>query len=307
MLIYCVYCILLTDSSAINPGRPIDVLYLFWYCRAISEQSEQQIDMKPASRKQLKAAIQSKGIEGALLVPKGTLTKKQRAFAEAIAAGETGAAAYRMSYNTQASPHSQSNDATRLKRHPVISQQIEALRLANEAMKYADAASIRQLVIQSLIQTVIDPDVKHATKVQAAKVLGSVTEIAAFTERREVTHVKDSGEIRSQILDQLKTMMLGSSDATDVDADSLLAEITGNDSIESDNENRQDDNPTLSGGCQFDNGTPPSTLHSNPHEASQHFFEGSPIPLQTPATTPLSLETQTPGGDIFDGNDEVAK
>jgi hypothetical protein len=262
--------------------------------------------MKPASRKQLKAAIQSKGIEGALLVPKGTLTKKQRAFAEAIAAGETGAAAYRMSYNTQASPHSQSNDATRLKRHPVISQQIEALRLANEAMKYADAASIRQLVIQSLIQTVIDPDVKHATKVQAAKVLGSVTEIAAFTERREVTHVKDSGEIRSQILDQLKTMMLNTSDATDIDADSLLAEISG-DSIESDNENRQDDNPTLSGGCQFDNGTPPSTLHSNPHEASQHFFEGSPIPLSTPPSTPLSQESPTPRGDIFGAKDEVAK
>jgi hypothetical protein len=43
MLIDCMYCVLLTDSSAINPGRPIDVLYLFWYCRAISEQSEQQL------------------------------------------------------------------------------------------------------------------------------------------------------------------------------------------------------------------------------------------------------------------------
>ncbi len=263
--------------------------------------------MKTPSRKALRAAIQAKGIEGALIVPKGTLTRKQRAFAEAIAAGETGAAAYRRAYDTQASPQLQSHEALKLRRHPKIAQQIEALALANEAMKYADAVSIRQLVIQSLIQTVIDPDVKHATKVQAAKVLGSVTEIAAFTERREVTHVKDSGEIRSQILDQLKTMMLGTADAVDVDADSLLAEIAGDDSIASANENGQDDSPTLLGGCQIENGTPPSTLHTIPHKASAKKSVGSPIPLQTSAPTPVDSENDNTGGYIFDGNDEVSK
>ena len=159
--------------------------------------------MRKPSRAELKAAIKQRGgVEAALYVPKGTLTTKQRRFAEAIAAGETGAAAYRQAYDTRASAHSQSNDATRLKRHPVISQQIEALKLANEAMAYADAESIRRLVIQSLIQTVIDPDVKAATKVAAAKVLGTVTEVAAFTERKQITNVNDSGAIRQQIMAQ---------------------------------------------------------------------------------------------------------
>lgn len=224
-----------------------------------------------------------------MMVPKGTLTTRQRRFAEAVAAGETGAAAYRAAYNTKASPHSQSNDATRLKRHPVISQQIDALRLANEAMKYADAASIRQLVIQSLIQTVIDPDVKHATKVQAAKVLGNVTEIAAFTERKEISHVQGSGAIRDQIMDQLKTVILSSGDVETIDADRLLSELAA-DPINPANQNAPGDNPTLSGDALFATGTPPATMHSIPHERSQ---------LESNEDPPLSPETPTPRGDIF--------
>jgi hypothetical protein len=273
---------------------------LFWYIRAISEQSEQQFNMKTPSRKALRAAIATKGIEGAMMVPKGTLTTRQRRFAEAVAAGETGAAAYRSAYNTKASPHSQSNDATRLKRHPVISQQIDALRLANEAMKYADAASIRQLVIQSLIQTVIDPDVKHATKVQAAKVLGNVTEIAAFTERKEISHVQGSGAIRDQIMDQLKTVILSSGDVETIDADRLLSELAA-DPEKADSKNADDGEGTGGGHPKTSNEPHPRSLHSNPHEQSQLESISDDIAflaLNT-ETPPLPSETPTPGGDIF--------
>ena len=256
--------------------------------------------MKPASRKQMRAAIQSKGIEAALSVPKGTLTKKQRAFAEAMAAGETGAAAYRMAYDTQASPHSQSNDATRLKRHPVISQQIEALRLANEAMKYADAASIRQLVIQSLIQTVIDPDVKHATKVQAAKVLGSVTEIAAFTERKEITHVESSAALREQIMQQLKTVILDTDNAETVDAESLLADIAGEKMSE-------DGDPTAIPCPDSENEPHLNTLHTIPLKRSQDFSQDSPIAYQTEQPTPIDSENDNTGGYISSQNDDLSK
>jgi hypothetical protein len=273
---------------------------LFWYICAISEQREQQINMKTPSRKALRAAIATKGIEGAMMVPKGTLTTRQRRFAEAVAAGETGAAAYRSAYNTKASPHSQSNDATRLKRHPVISQQIDALRLANEAMKYADAASIRQLVIQSLIQTVIDPDVKHATKVQAAKVLGNVTEIAAFTERKEISHVQGSGAIRDQIMDQLKTVILSSGDVETIDADRLLNELAA-DPEKADSKNADDGEGTGMGHPKTSNEPHPGSLHSNPHEQSQEESISDDIAflaLNT-ETPPLPPETPTPGGDIF--------
>jgi len=243
--------------------------------------------MKSPSRKQVKAAISQVGVERVLSVPKGTLTSKQRRFAEAIAAGETGAAAYRSAYNTKASPHSQSNDATRLKRHPVISQQIDALRLAKEAMKYADAASIRQLVIQSLIQTVIDPDVKHATKVQAAKVLGGVTEVAAFTDRKEITHVKDSSAIRDQIMAQLRSVI--TSDAQDVDADALLQELGSEKPAKS---NASADDRTLGGDAILTNEPHPRTLHSNPHEQSLENLD-----------PPSSFDIDKGEGDI---SDEIA-
>jgi hypothetical protein len=291
------YCIPGCDSSAINPRILIDSGFVLVYSRH-SEQREQQIIMKTPSRKQVKAAIQQRGIEGAMMVPKGTLTTRQRRFAEAVAAGETGAAAYRSAYNTKASAHSQSNDATRLKRHPVISQQIDALRLANEAMKYADAASIRQLVIQSLIQTVIDPDVKHATKVQAAKVLGNVTEIAAFTERKEISHVQGSGAIRDQIMDQLKTVILSSGDVETIDADRLLSELAA-DPEKADSKNADDGKGTGGAGPQMSNEPHPRSLHSNPHEQSQEKSDELAFLALNTETPPLPPETPTPGGDIF--------
>jgi hypothetical protein len=51
---------------------------------------------------------------------------------------------------------------------------------------------LRDLVIQSLVQVVIDPQAKHSVKVSAARVLGTVTEVAAFTERKETRVITSS-------------------------------------------------------------------------------------------------------------------
>jgi hypothetical protein len=56
-----------------------------------------------------------------------------------------------------------------------------------------------------------------------------VTEVAAFTERKEVRTITSSETARAQVLEQLRTLVQGSAtDATiiDRDADSLLAELT---------------------------------------------------------------------------------
>ena len=256
----------MSNSSAINPRITIDFRYCSpYHLRQISERSEQR-PMKAPSRKQVKAAISQVGVERVLSVPKGTLTSKQRKFAEAVAAGETGAAAYRQAYDTQASSQVQSHEALKLKRHPKIALQIEALTLANEAMAYASATQVRQLVIQSLIQTLIDPDTKAATRVSAAKVLGNVTEVAAFTDRKEITHVKDSSAIRDQIMAQLRSVI--TSDAQDVDADALLGEIAGEKPAKS---NASAADRTTQGEGHFSIGTPPATMHSNQLEQSPDF------------------------------------
>jgi len=183
--------------------------------------------MKTPSRKQLREAIKDKDIGSILHVPRGTLTAKQKAFAQALVLDNTtGAEAYRRVYSSKAKPKTAGDNASRLKADIRIKAEIQALEHAKQVAAWHSAEALRSLVISTLTSAIIDPDTKPATKITAAKILGTVTEVAAFTERKEVTHVKDSGAIRAQILEQLKSMMLGTDDAIDVDANSLLTELT---------------------------------------------------------------------------------
>jgi len=76
------------------------------------------------------------------------------------------------------------------------------------------------------VQTAIDPETKPAVRVQAAKVLGTVTEVAAFTERKEVRTISSSEDARARVMAEIKALMLGSGDAEDIEAKTLLDELT---------------------------------------------------------------------------------
>jgi len=182
-----------------------------------------------ATREILKDKISQDGIHSVLRIGKSELTTKQRKFAEQVALGETGASAYRAAYNTKAKPKHQGNKASELKADERIQREIEAYQLANEAAKYRSSESLRNLVIQSLVQVVLSPTAKESTKVGAAKVLGTVVGVDAFVERKQITHVQDSKAIRDKILGELKTITLNLDDALDVDATALLAELAGDD------------------------------------------------------------------------------
>jgi len=135
----------------------------------------------------------------------GTLTRKQRAFAEAVAMGETKTGAYRQSYDTHSSGAVQAVEAQRLVNNPKVALQIEAFKLAAEAKRYATPAALRNLVIERLTATAIDDAIPPAQRLRALELLGKVTEVAAFTERREVVTVTDSGALRERLLDTLRT------------------------------------------------------------------------------------------------------
>jgi hypothetical protein len=66
------------------------------------------------------------------------------------------------------------------------------------------------------------------SRIRALELLGKVTEVAAFTERREQTVVHSSEQIRNQIMDKLKSLNVIDIQAeqSDDDAQSLLSEIT---------------------------------------------------------------------------------
>lgn len=221
------YCIVMNrPSKQSNLLGLIDFPYMFLYNRARLITSQQVISMKTPTRKELKAAIDQQGISRVLMTKRAALTPKQRKFAENVALGNTGADSYRMAYNSKGKPATVGNHASQLKADDRIKNEILAYQLAIESQKYQSAANIRALVVQSLVQVLIDSESSPAHKISSAKVLGSITEIGMFTERKEITHVQASDDIRNTIMDQLRTI---ASDATDIDVDAnaLLKDLIG--------------------------------------------------------------------------------
>jgi hypothetical protein len=219
--------------------------------------------MTKLSRASIKDKLKdTKGISAALMIKRGSLTHKQLKFAQGIAIeGLTGADAYRKAYNSTAKPHTVANNASvMVTKHKGIQAIITAMEAAKEAERYNTAESLRSLVINSLVQTLIDPSTKASDRTNCARVLGQVTEVAAFTTRSETTVIKDSGELRLQILDELRSMMLSSNQSiTDIDTDSLMAELVPEAAID---EGRVVVDPLL------DEETVPGSLHIIPLEQS---------------------------------------
>jgi len=178
------------------------------------------------TRKQIREGLDQVPIDRLFSVS-GQLTGKQRKFAAELAAGSTKADAYRRSYKANPAPSTIVTEPYKLAADPRIAHEVECIRLASEAARHRTAGQLRDLVIQSLVQVVIDPQAKHSVKVSAARVLGTVTEVAAFTERKETRVITSSANARDQIMQQLREMMrAGASDAIEIDAAELLEELT---------------------------------------------------------------------------------
>ena len=156
------------------------------------------------------------------------LTSKQKRFAQEVAKGSTKAQAYRTAYNANPAPSTIVTAPYKIAGDARVQREIMAYEAAIEAEKHRTPAALRALVIHSLVQVVLDPDAGPAQKVQAAKVLGTVTEVAAFTERKEVRTISSSEDARAKVMGELRRLMTaGAVDANviDADADSLLSEL----------------------------------------------------------------------------------
>jgi hypothetical protein len=155
-----------------------------------------------------------------------SLTGKQKAFALEVAKGATKAGAYRKAYKADAKPSSLRNDPYRIASDPRIAREIAAYELAIEAAKHRTPSALRELVISGLVEIALNPSTKDAVKVAALRTIGTITEVSAFTERKEVRTISSSETAKASILAQLQTLMAG--DVTDIvsrDAESLLAEL----------------------------------------------------------------------------------
>jgi hypothetical protein len=187
-------------------------------------------------RKDIKQKLEEKALQiplDVLLTGKRNrnLTKKMQGFAVDLATGETKAQAYRNNYDTQASPKTQGNEGSKLAKHPEIAKEVDLITEALEAAAAHTAGQLRGLVIGRLTKEALNMESPAAARISAIKALGSVSEIAAFTDRKEVLHVKPSEDIKAQLLkmiqgavhDQARTIDQGANQA---EIDNLLAEIS---------------------------------------------------------------------------------
>jgi hypothetical protein len=242
--------------------------------------------MKTITRKQAKEAIQSKGLEGAMHLGKSGLTAKQKKYAEGLVLeGLSGADSYRQAYKSKGKPKTVGNAASLLKQHSGIQLEMERLELHKQRAAQYSVDSIKALIVSTLTDIAINSD-KDAVRVSAAKTLGVISGVDMFRETKRIETVKDSDQIKDQIMQQLKTIMLGNDDAQDVDANDLLSELTASE-------------PTVPPPCQFDNGTPADCEHTIPLEQSQSFSDELEQPLKSTEPTPMPLESSPTRGDIF--------
>jgi hypothetical protein len=194
----------------------------------------QKIPMKRLTRKDIEAGLETMPIDtlllGASQAKTSKLTHKQREFARSIALGETKAGAYRKAYKSKGKPQTQSIEGQRLVKDPAISLQIDAFKVALEAQKYQTPAHLRALAIHKITEKVLDKDCPPAQQLKALELLGKITEVALFTERREVVTVSNPAEMREKLMASIQ-LAISNSKTIDMEAqsaDDLLAELVGN-------------------------------------------------------------------------------
>jgi len=238
---------------------------------------------KKLTRKQISEALDQMPIGHLLAGSAGReLSAKQKQFARLIAQGNTGASAYRMAYNTKAKSKTQGDAASRIKADSRVSAEIERLKALQEIRESQSPAQIRQTVIERLQLEATDSTNPPAARIRALELLGKVTEVAAFTERREQTVVHSSEAIKAQIMDRLKAITIDAVPVEQSDeALSLAAELnaasdaTDSDSTMDDSLNGLDGDPTVPAPPAGELESLPASVHITPHESSVTSHESS--------------------------------
>jgi hypothetical protein len=260
--------------------------------------------MKQVTRKQTREAInaiKTKGIGSAIGIGKiEGITAKQRKFAEKIVIdGLNASDAYRAAYDTNAKANTINVNASKLMHSTKVITTIQALERAKAEAASHSLESLKALVVSTLVDVATNSD-RDAVRVAAVKTLGTVVGVDMFRETKRIETIKDSDDIKQQIMAQLKGMMLGNDDAVTVDATELLNELTRANASES------ADDAILASGDPTTTPCPEAaiephlrTLHTIPLKQSQQNTD-SPIPSEDP---PSSSQIDNGEGDIISDDD----
>jgi hypothetical protein len=159
---------------------------------------------------------------------KAKITGKMKAFAHAVALGETKANAYRKAYKPNATKRTLACKPYELMRDERVKREVEAYRLALDTEKHRNPVQLKALLVQQLVQHSLDEDFPPAQRMKALQLIGQLFEVGAFLERKETTVVHKSTDIRTRLLERLGTL-------TDVkvkdEGRALMDEIKGGDTV----------------------------------------------------------------------------
>lgn len=264
-------------------------------------------DMQKLSRKQIREGLDSVPLDTVLLGTQSkdrTLTHKQKEFARNVALGETKAQSYRNAYNSKGNKKTEGDAGSRLAKHAGVNAEIQAYSAAIEASKYRTPAQLREFVIHQLTLHAMNDDNPPAQRIKSLELLGKVSEVAAFTERKETTIVNQSSDIKQRLLSMLSNTIditpndLSSRSDSSTDADSLLAEIKGHT-----HDDDQDAAPTHAPPPDMAHTAIDSNIHTIPHTQSTLESIAEPQPIDNieeyiPTLTSYRGKSNIEGGVI---------
>ena len=230
------------------------------------------------------------------------LTKKQKAFAEQVVATGNKTEAYKRAYNHKGKNTTASRDAYKVANNPNVSTYITALEAHKEVEEYLLPTRLRALAIHKLSSMALNDDLPPAQQLKALELVGKMTEVALFTERRELVHTTDSATLKAKLMEAVQLAITNSSSlrtSTKKTADQLLQELSNpidaeyvevhSDDMEgiSDDDEGKSISDLVADSSEIPNSDPPprgitpflperdtADLHSIPHKESPSVGEG---------------------------------
>ena len=220
---------------------------------------------------------------------KRALTKKQKGFIKDVALGEPLAQAYRNNYNTNTKKVYQGNEAFKLANNPKIANEIEAFKMAMEAQAYQSSTQLKAFIMHQLTLHALNADNPPASRIRSLELLGKSYDVGLFEDRKVVTTINQSSEVKSKLINQIKSLLSNQSVVDVVDnGDSLLNEIAGNFGVDEDKLGDDVMTPTpqmsVRGGAQ--------DIHSIPHIQSPSFDQSNENIVHSTAHTLKSGENE---------------
>ena len=259
--------------------------------------------MAKISKREIKEGLENIPIEQLLLGSANSreLTHKQKTFAKQVALGKPKTEAYRIAYDTKGKKSTQAVNAHKVSNNDNVKNMIEAYSRAFEAREYQKPERLRELVIHQLTELALNPEVKDAQRIRSLELLGKVSEVGAFVDRKETRVIHESSKIKERLLDQLKTII--NVDASEIDdGDSLLRELSGNDPTESE---PQDQDPTTTRPPKIDHAEHGTVIHSIPNTQSASLdasdSENHPSQATDSEEEKSEVETFPPDTPLNDG------